>query len=88
MFLLARHMGLYSPPGDEKGDWMIGGIVSFLIGTCAVILGGKAFSPAGMPLTGKKNITGSSAKIIGNVCIVIGLLFMGYGPLAVLASQR
>ena len=67
---------------------MIGNVVGFLIGLAALVLGGKGFSETGLPLTGKKNITGTPAKVIGVICVVIGLGLMGLALLGIIAAQR
>jgi phosphate/sulfate permease len=55
---------------------MIGIIIGIAIGVGAIILGAKGFSPAGLPLTGSKRITGNAAKIVGGICIFVGLIFI------------
>ena len=46
---------------------------AIVIAIAIVALGLKGFSPTGLPLTGTKSITGAPAKIIGAICIAVGL---------------
>ena len=56
---------------------MIGAVIGIAIGIGAISLGAKAFdSKAGLPLTRSKRLTGVGAKIIGIICILIGLIFI------------
>ena len=48
-------------------------------------LGLKGFSASGLPLTKTKNITGNSAKVIGMICILVGLLFFVQGAVPMAA---
>ena len=49
--------------------------MSLILAFIAISLGLKGFSENGLPLTKKKNLTGKTAKIIGTVCIIIGVAF-------------
>jgi len=53
-----------------------------ILGVFVIILGAKAFTPSGIPLTKAKNLTGVTAKIIGVVCILLGLVFLADGLFA------
>ena len=46
------------------------------LGIFTIILGSKAFSKEGIPLSKKKNLTGTGAMVIGVICIILGLLFL------------
>jgi len=50
-----------------------------ILGVFTILLGGKAFTPAGIPLTRKRNLRGKTAKLIGAFCILLGLAFMADG---------
>lgn len=43
--------------------------LSFLI----LVLGAKGFTRAGMPFSAKRNLTGKSARIVGALCVLLGL---------------
>ena len=59
---------------------MLGIILSlFVIG-----LGAKAFTPAGLPLSKTRNLTGTTAKVIGVICILLGILFIVDGVFSTL----
>jgi hypothetical protein len=51
-------------------------MLGIIIGVLAILLGIKAFTPKGLPLTNTRNLTGMTAKIIGVACIVLGILFI------------
>ena len=53
-----------------------------VLGIMAIILGSKAFTSTGIPLTKKKNLTGAPAMIAGIACIGFGLLCIGFGSLS------
>lgn len=56
---------------------MIGNLIGMAIGIGAILLGGKGFTASGLPITSGKQLTDAPAKIIGIVCILIGLAFFG-----------
>lgn len=61
---------------------------SIIIGILAILLGLKGFTPTGLPFTKGKNLTGSTAAIVGVICIVIGAVFIldgVYGTMNILA---
>ncbi len=47
-------------------------MLGLVLGVFVVVLGAKAFTPAGIPLTREKNLTGVSAKVIGVICLLFG----------------
>ena len=63
---------------NTNGESMLG----LILGVFVILLGAKAFTPAGIPLTKEKNLTGTTAKIIGVVCILLGVAFLADGLLA------
>jgi hypothetical protein len=58
-------------------------MLGILIGVFAILLGAKAFTPKGLPLTRKKHLTGTTAKIVGVACILVGALFIIDGVYAI-----
>ena len=50
-------------------------MIGIVLGVLTIILGAKAFTPKGLPVTSKQNLTGKPAKIIGVICIILGALF-------------
>jgi hypothetical protein len=52
---------------------MFGGILGVAIGIGAILLGIKGFTRDGLPFTKSKRITGTSAKVVGVICILVGL---------------
>jgi hypothetical protein len=56
-----------------------GFLASFTLGGIAISLGCKGFTPKGLPWTKTKNITGTSAKILGALCMLIGAAFICFG---------
>lgn len=57
-------------------------MLGLILGIFVILLGAKAFTPNGLPLTKDKNLTGATAKIIGVICIVLGVAFIADGVLA------
>ncbi len=57
-------------------------MLGLILGVFVILLGAKAFTEKGLPLTKEKNLTGTTAKIIGVVCILLGLAFVADGLLA------
>jgi|GEM_PF-1305450 len=51
-------------------------MLGILLGVFTLVLGAKAFTPAGIPLTKEKNLTGTTAKVIGVVVILLGVFFI------------
>jgi hypothetical protein len=50
-----------------------------VIGIAAILLGLRGFSRDGLPLTRKKRLTGTTAKVVGALCLLIGLAFIADG---------
>jgi hypothetical protein len=42
---------------------------------CLVVLGAKAFTESGVPLTRNTSVKGATGKVVGTVCILLGLLW-------------
>ena len=51
-------------------------MIALFVGAAAILLGIKGFTPGGLPLTKKKNLTGKTAIIIGIGCILLGVAFI------------
>lgn len=62
-------------------------MLGVILGIFMIILGGKAFTPKGIPLTRDKNLTGTAAKVIGVICVFLGLAFVANGVLASLSIR-
>ena len=54
-------------------------MLGILIGIAAILLGAKGFSKNGLPFTSKKRLTGAGAKVVGVICILIGIAFIADG---------
>jgi hypothetical protein len=54
-------------------------MIGVFIGIGAILLGMKGFTPAGLPLTAKKRLAGRSARVVGVICIVVGIAFIADG---------
>jgi hypothetical protein len=48
--------------------------LSFLI----FVLGAKGFTRTGIPWSSKRNITGKWAKVLGTLCLVVGVFGIGF----------
>lgn len=63
-------------------------MAGLVIGVLAILLGAKAFTETGLPLSKDKNLTGPTAKVIGVVCILLGVVFIADGVLASFSIMR
>ena len=64
-------------------------MIGIAVGIGAILRGAKGFSRGGLPLTSKKRLTGTSAKVLGAVCLLVGLAFVAGGTYSVYTlSQR
>lgn len=51
-------------------------MISWLLAIAVFVLGAKAFTPAGIPLTREKSLHGTPGIICGVACILLGLLLV------------
>jgi hypothetical protein len=58
---------------------ILGTLLLIALGISTIGLGFKDFSAKGLPFTKDKNITGASAKIIGVICLCLGIGFIALG---------
>jgi hypothetical protein len=63
-------------------------MIGILIGIGAIVLGAKGFSRDGLPLTSKKRLTGTGAKVVGGICLLIGLAFIADGAYSIYVLSR
>lgn len=63
-------------------------MLGIVLGIFVILLGLKAFTEKGIPLTRQKNLTGAGAKVIGVICVLLGLLFIADGALAAFSVVR
>ena len=54
-------------------------MLAIILGVFTVLLGAKAFTPNGIPLTREKNLTGTTAKVIGGFVILLGVASLASG---------
>ena len=64
----------------------MGTIIGFALGIAAILLGMKGFTREGLPLSKKKNLTGTTAQIIGVCCILLGAFFIVASALGVIIA--
>ena len=57
-------------------------MLGLILGILTVLLGAKAFTANGLPLTREKNLQGMPAKVVGSVCVLLGVIFIVDGALA------
>jgi hypothetical protein len=55
---------------------MIGNIIGIAIGVGTILLGLKGFGTEGLPFTSSKRLTDTGAKIVGSICLLLGLAFI------------
>ena len=66
-------------------------MIGIILGVFTILLGAKAFTPQGLPLSSTKNLTGGTAKTIGVICILLGALFIldgAFGTMNLIAKLR
>jgi len=51
-------------------------MISLILGAFIIGLGLKGFSPAGIPWSKTRNVTGRKARVIGGLCVGLGVLFL------------
>jgi len=54
-------------------------MIGIFIGIGAILLGLRGFTRDGLPLTRKKRLTGTPAKVIGVICLLVGLALIADG---------
>jgi len=64
---------------------MFGAILLIAVGIGAIKLGAKGLSFEGLPFSDEIRIVGRPAKIIGVICIVLGIGIFGLGVLVLIA---
>jgi len=50
-------------------------ILAVFLGLLFVLIGIKGFSEKGIPLTTKKSLVGKQGIVVGEICIIIGVLY-------------
>jgi hypothetical protein len=58
-------------------------MVGIVIGIAAIILGLRVFSRDGLPFTSKKRLAGTAGKVVGAICLLVGLAFIADGVYSV-----
>lgn len=51
-------------------------MISLILGALTLGLGLRGFTPAGLPLTKNRRITGGKARVIGGICIFLAIVFL------------
>lgn len=54
-------------------------MIGIVIGIAAILLGLKGFTRDGLPFTKNKRLTGTTAKVVGAVCLLLGLALLADG---------
>jgi hypothetical protein len=58
-----------------------------VLGTASLYLGVQGFRPSGIPWSGARRLTGTSAKVAGVLCILFGLLCFAFLALIIVARS-
>lgn len=58
-------------------------MIGIFIGVAAILLGAKGFTRDGLPFTSKKRLTGTAAKVVGVICLLVGLALIADGVYSV-----
>jgi hypothetical protein len=74
-FVLFGVLALFTEGYKNVPSAPFGITIFLLLGYGTICLGRKGFSQQGLPFTEERWITGIPAKIIGAICIFIGLIF-------------
>lgn len=51
----------------------------FALAIAAFVIGAQGFTVRGLPLTKEKRLTGRVARIIGGICLLMGVAFSALG---------
>jgi hypothetical protein len=51
-------------------------MLGIILGIVSIWIGTKASSPRGLPLSPGRNLTGTTGKVVGVICIVLGALLI------------
>lgn len=57
-------------------------MISWILAGVALLLGLKAFTSTGIPITKDKRVNGVGGKVLGVVCLVLAFVLARYGVLA------
>jgi len=57
-------------------------MLGIILGIVTILLGTKAYSPQGLPLSPGRNLTGTTGKVVGVICILLGAMFILDGAFA------
>jgi hypothetical protein len=63
-------------------------MIAIFIGIGAILLGLRGFRRDGLPLTSKKRLTGTPAKVIGALCLLASPAFIADGVYVVNTLTR
>lgn len=63
-------------------------MLSWILAIFVFLLGAKAFTKSGIPLTKNKNLTGTGGKILGVLCILFALVLVFDGILGLANLAR
>ena len=50
-------------------------MIGIVVGLLFILIGIKGFSEKGIPLTTKKSLVGTQGKVVGWICLIIGVLY-------------
>jgi len=56
--------------------------LSWILAAVALLIGLKAFTPKGIPITKEKSVNGLGGKTLGVLCLVLSFVLARYGVLA------
>ena len=63
-------------------------MISWILAVFVFILGAKAFTPTGIPLTRNKNLQGVPGKVCGVVCLLLGAFLVLDGLFGMASLSR
>jgi hypothetical protein len=65
----------------------MGSVILGVVGLGALGLGVKGFTKHGLPFSENKRITGTSAKVVGSICVALGLALIVMAFWAMITSH-
>jgi hypothetical protein len=65
----------------------MGTIIEVAIGIGAILLGMKGFTRDGLPFTNTQRIRGTAGKVVGVLCILLGVACLAFSALPLLTQK-